>query len=155
MDEPVANLDPKARIEFFELLMKLRKQGKSIFISSHVLSELDRYSDSLTVLDGGEIVYSGNKETLMKRFYHNHYLCESDNNDAVIKYLHEHSIKEKFDKHENKITIYFHDSEQINKFQKFVAEKVIQLIEFEKIKPTLDEIYDHLVIKGSVDTMKV
>jgi ABC-2 type transport system ATP-binding protein len=154
MDEPVANLDPKARIEFFELLLKLRKKGKSIFISSHVLSELDRYSDSLTVLDGGEIVYSGNKDTLMKRFHHNHYICESDNNEEIIKYLHTYGIRQKFDKHENKITIYFKESEQINKFQKFIAEKNIQLIIFEKIKPTLDEIYDRLVIKGSVDTMK-
>jgi ABC-2 type transport system ATP-binding protein len=154
MDEPVANLDPKARIEFFELLMKLRKEGKSIFISSHVLAELDRYSDSLTVLDGGQIVYSGDKNALMKRFYHNHYICESDDNVAIIKYLNTHGIKHTLNTHENKITIYFKEPLQINKFQKFVAAKDIQLIMFEKIKPSLDEIYDHLVIKGSVDTMK-
>jgi ABC-2 type transport system ATP-binding protein len=154
MDEPVANLDPKARIEFFELLMKLRKEGKSIFISSHVLSELDRYSDSLTVLDGGQIVYSGDKNTLMKRFYHNNYICESTDNAAIIKYLNTHDIKHTMNTHENKITIYFKELPQINKFQKFIAEKDIQLITFEKIKPSLDEIYDHLVVKGSVDTMK-
>ena len=62
MDEPVANLDPKARLEFFETLIDLKKQGKAIFISSHVLAELNQYFDSATILDGGKIVYSGTKE---------------------------------------------------------------------------------------------
>ncbi len=59
MDEPAANLDPKARIDFFNILKGLQRRGKSIFISSHILSELDLYADSLTILDGGKIAYTG------------------------------------------------------------------------------------------------
>ena len=44
MDEPAANLDPRARIEFFETLKKLQHNGKSIFISSHILDEIDKYA---------------------------------------------------------------------------------------------------------------
>lgn len=61
MDEPAANLDPKARIDFFNILKNLQKKGKSIFISSHILSELDLYADSLTILDGGKIVFTGKR----------------------------------------------------------------------------------------------
>ena len=74
MDEPVANLDPKARIEFFDTLLELRKQGKAIFVSSHVLAELDIYADSLTILDGGKIIYSGKKQELLEKYNVNEYL---------------------------------------------------------------------------------
>ena len=40
LDEPAAGLDPKARIEFKNLVRLLARQGKTIFISSHILSEL-------------------------------------------------------------------------------------------------------------------
>lgn len=59
LDEPAANLDPTSRIELFELLKKLQNQGKSIFISSHILSELGKYANVATILDGGKIVYHG------------------------------------------------------------------------------------------------
>jgi ABC-2 type transport system ATP-binding protein len=68
MDEPAANLDPKARTEFFNMLLALKQQGKSIFISSHILAEIDKYADSATILDGGKIVFSGTKEQLNKLF---------------------------------------------------------------------------------------
>ncbi|MDK2819977.1 MAG: ABC transporter ATP-binding protein [Mycoplasmataceae bacterium] len=57
MDEPAANLDPFARSELFAILEKYRKDGKSIFISSHILSEVDKYADTATILDGGKIVF--------------------------------------------------------------------------------------------------
>ncbi|WP_406614513.1 ABC transporter ATP-binding protein [Mycoplasma corogypsi] len=61
LDEPAANLDPRARYELFNLLNELKNEGKSIFISSHVLSEIDKYTDSLTLIDKGKILYSGTK----------------------------------------------------------------------------------------------
>ncbi len=59
MDEPAANLDPLAREELFETLLSLQKQGKAIFISSHILDEVDKYATCATILDGGKIVFDG------------------------------------------------------------------------------------------------
>ncbi|UUD35572.1 ABC transporter ATP-binding protein [Mycoplasmopsis caviae] len=64
LDEPAANLDPKVRIELYTSLGKLHKQGKTIFVSSHILSELEQYIDSLTVLDKGKVLYSGGLDIL-------------------------------------------------------------------------------------------
>jgi ABC-2 type transport system ATP-binding protein len=59
MDEPAANLDPLARLELFKTLDKYKNAGKSIFISSHILSEVGKYADTATILDGGKIVFHG------------------------------------------------------------------------------------------------
>jgi ABC-2 type transport system ATP-binding protein len=64
MDEPAAGLDPKARIEFKRLVRLLAEQGKTIFISSHILSELGEMCDSLLFIDAGRIVHHGSAESL-------------------------------------------------------------------------------------------
>lgn len=64
LDEPAAGLDPKARIEFRNLVKLLASQGKTLFISSHILSELDEMCDSLLFIDNGRLVHQGSSESL-------------------------------------------------------------------------------------------
>jgi ABC-2 type transport system ATP-binding protein len=59
LDEPASGLDPRARIELMEIIQELRRMGKTIFISSHILSELALLCDSVTILDRGTVRYSG------------------------------------------------------------------------------------------------
>jgi ABC-2 type transport system ATP-binding protein len=59
LDEPASGLDPRARIELMEILEELRRLGKTIFISSHILSELATLCDHCTILDRGTVKYSG------------------------------------------------------------------------------------------------
>ena len=67
LDEPASGLDPRARIELMEILKELRRMGKTIFISSHILSELEDLCDSFTIIDRGVVRYSGTKESLLMR----------------------------------------------------------------------------------------
>jgi len=64
MDEPAAGLDPKARVELKHLIRILAEEGKTIFISSHILSELGEMCDSLLFIDNGHIVHHGDAESL-------------------------------------------------------------------------------------------
>jgi ABC-2 type transport system ATP-binding protein len=66
LDEPAAGLDPKARIEFKNLVRILAQQGKTLFISSHILSELGEMCDTLLFIDSGKIVYHGDSEQLRR-----------------------------------------------------------------------------------------
>ena len=66
LDEPAAGLDPKARIEFKRLVRLLAENGKTIFISSHILSELGEMCDSLLFIDAGRIVHQGSAESLQE-----------------------------------------------------------------------------------------
>ena len=67
LDEPAAGLDPKARMEFKNLVHLLKARGKTLLISSHILSELGEMCDSLIFMDGGSIVHDGDKSSLLHR----------------------------------------------------------------------------------------
>ena len=65
LDEPASGLDPRARIELMEILEELRRLGKTIFISSHILSELATLCDHVTILDRGAVKYTGSMRGLV------------------------------------------------------------------------------------------
>jgi ABC-2 type transport system ATP-binding protein len=64
LDEPAAGLDPKARVELKHLIRILANEGKTIMISSHILSELGEMCDSLLFINNGRIVHHGTAESL-------------------------------------------------------------------------------------------
>ncbi len=64
LDEPAAGLDPKARVELKHLIRILADEGKTVFISSHILSELGEMCDSLLFINNGRIIKHGTAESL-------------------------------------------------------------------------------------------
>lgn len=59
MDEPAAGLDPQARAQFKQLVQQLQAQGRTLLISSHILSELAEMCDSIIMMDKGRLLYAG------------------------------------------------------------------------------------------------
>ena len=59
LDEPASGLDPRARVEMRELLRELGAMGKTIILSSHILSELAELCDSIAIIEKGRLVASG------------------------------------------------------------------------------------------------
>ncbi|MGB2865076.1 MAG: ABC transporter ATP-binding protein [Sedimentisphaerales bacterium] len=67
LDEPASGLDPRARIEIRELLRELKRMGKTIMISSHILSELEEICDHVGIIEHGRLVFSGTLEEIRPR----------------------------------------------------------------------------------------
>ncbi len=59
LDEPTSALDPAARVSIRELLLRFRSQGKTIFLSSHLLSEVELVCDRVAILSRGRVVRIG------------------------------------------------------------------------------------------------
>ena len=59
LDEPASGLDPRARIEMMEILRELQRLGKTIIISSHILSELESICNRVCIIEKGKLIYSG------------------------------------------------------------------------------------------------
>src|SRR5512132_4567475 len=59
LDEPASGLDPRARIEMMAILQELQRMGKTIIISSHILSELQTLCNRVCIIEKGRLIYSG------------------------------------------------------------------------------------------------
>ena len=59
LDEPASGLDPRARIEMMAILQELQRLGKTIIISSHILSELQTLCNRVAIIEKGRLIYSG------------------------------------------------------------------------------------------------
>jgi len=65
LDEPTAGLDPIAHIDIRDMILDLRNQGKTLFISSHQLSDVERVCDRVAILNKGVMVQLGRIEELL------------------------------------------------------------------------------------------
>ncbi len=59
LDEPASGLDPRARIEMMAILQELQRLGKTIIISSHILSELETLCNRVAIIEKGKLIYTG------------------------------------------------------------------------------------------------
>jgi len=67
MDEPASGLDPRARIEMRELLKELKRMGKTILISSHILHELAELCNVVGIVEQGKLLFNGTVADVLKR----------------------------------------------------------------------------------------
>ena len=67
LDEPASGLDPRARVEFREIIKELRRMGKTVLISSHILPELADMCNKVGIIEKGRLVASGSVEEVIQR----------------------------------------------------------------------------------------
>lgn len=65
LDEPASGMDPRARIQMKEILKELKRMGKTIIISSHILPELAELCTNIGIIKGGKIVVNGSVDEIM------------------------------------------------------------------------------------------
>ncbi len=93
LDEPASGLDPRARIEMRGLLKELRKMGKTILVSSHILPELADICNKIGIIERGELIFNGDVESAIKQVrQHTVYLIAvaNDQNPTAKEHLEGH-----------------------------------------------------------------
>ena len=146
LDEPAANLDPSARNIFFKSIKDLSKQGITIFISSHILAELEGLIDSLTMINTGNIIYSGKVENIsnnisknLKESHMNIY-CSKEISVSIIKLA--QKMKLNFSEENLFIKITANNKKKLFKMLEEISKKEIEIDSIAFNKVTLQDIYD-------------
>lgn len=93
LDEPNSGLDPRARVEMKELLQNLRSMGKTIVISSHILSELSEMCNSIGIMNHGNLVAAGRIEDVMEGVFGNNQLIVTleEGRETAVRIANEHT----------------------------------------------------------------
>ena len=67
MDEPFSGLDPIGMRDLKAIIRKQKAEGKTIFLNSHILSEMEQICDDVAILNKGEILFSGSVQSILER----------------------------------------------------------------------------------------
>lgn len=68
MDEPTVGIDPQSRNNILEVAKKLRNEGTSIIYTSHYMEEVDAICSRIVIVDKGQVIEEGNKETIKQKY---------------------------------------------------------------------------------------
>lgn len=152
LDEPTSGLDPRARIEVKALLKELRKMGKTILISSHILSELADCCTSIGIIERGQLLMHGPIESVYRQIRRNRIveIRFVDNQDAGLAILRSDPSLRGIDIDGNRVTAEFEtdDAGLADLLQRLVANG-IRMRSFSDKDPTLEDVF-MLVTKGLV-----
>ncbi len=85
LDEPAAGLDPRARVELKDLLRELHRNGKTIFITSHILADLQEICTSIAIMEKGRLLRVGRLDEVMGRGNRRAvFACASPLSDSIL-----------------------------------------------------------------------
>ncbi len=91
LDEPAAGLDPRARVELREILRELQRMGKTILLSSHILSELAEICNRVGIVERGRLVAQGSVESILDRLSGEfRILVRTTDNEAALRVFEAH-----------------------------------------------------------------
>jgi ABC-2 type transport system ATP-binding protein len=152
LDEPASGLDPRARVEVKALLKELRRMGKTILISSHILTELADCCTSIGIIERGQLLMHGPIEDVHRRIRGNRMVEVrfTDGLDVGLSII-------RSSPHVRNVQVYNHSvTVELQTDDQGVAELLRQLVSrgvgirsFAEKEPTLEDVF-MLVTKGLV-----
>ena len=152
LDEPSSGLDPRARVEMKELLKNLHSMGKTIIISSHILSELSEMCNSIGIMNRGQLITAGKIEDVMQHFgggqkLHIRVISEME---PAVRLLQEQAGVTVQSVRENEILVgYQGTEEQIGRLLQYMIQNQVIMTDFYREAGTLESLFMQLTGGGA------
>jgi ABC-2 type transport system ATP-binding protein len=152
LDEPSSGLDPRARMEFKALLKELRRMGKTILISSHILSELADCCTSIGIIERGQLLMCGPIDDVYRRIHRNRLIEIKflDGMDAGLSIIRSMPEMRGIDIEDHRVTVELEaDEQRVACLLDELTRQGVRLRSFNDKDPTLEDVF-MLVTKGLV-----
>ena len=143
LDEPMSGLDPIGRREIRELIAELREKGTTVFMSTHILSDIEALCDNVAILRGGKLAATGKLDDLLMQsgerqsFEINVKGIAAENLDAQIALISGANISAK----PNGATIHVLEETDIDRILQITREKGGKLVSVQPVKQSLEELF--------------
>jgi len=152
LDEPASGLDPRARVEVKALLKELRRMGKTILISSHILTELADCCTAIGIIERGQLLMNGPIEDVYKRIRSDRVVEVKFTNgmDVGLSIIRSspHLRDIQVDNHNARLELKTDDQGVADLLQQLISQGV-GIRSFAEKEPTLEDVF-MLVTKGLV-----
>jgi len=144
LDEPLNGLDPQGIFEMRNLFQKLHEQGKTIFISSHILAELEKIATHIGIVENGKIVFQGTKNELLSQVEKN-VILKVNNCEKAVSVV--QGIFQPLQVDLNKISVKINNEKEFNMLIKTIARNDIEIYDIELNNTNLEQVFINLISK--------
>jgi ABC-2 type transport system ATP-binding protein len=139
LDEPTTGLDPQARRNFWSLIRNIKKNGKTILLTTHYMEEAELLCDQLVIMDKGKIIEDGSPTKLLEKNFGHSYVCINHEDFNITENsIYIDNIRSSIEVREDCIAI------ATNNIEKTLSELVLQGITLQSLqvrKPSLDDLF--------------
>lgn len=153
LDEPASGMDPRARFQMKEILRELKKMGKTILISSHILPELAELCTSIGIIENGQIITSGTVNEIMAKLNKTNLIKIKvlDQIEKTIKLIKEQPFVENVYNNDDYIEVEINGEEkEIIKLLKVLVTNDASVLSFTNVENNLEDIFMQ-VTKGDTE----
>lgn len=144
LDEPASGLDPKARIQLREVLKKLSTEGKTIIISSHILTELSGFCTHIALMNEGRIVMQGAVDEIQQKVFGSKKICISvlENREQAIQLINEFPNVKIENIRDNEIIVEINAGQaELAELNSLLVSKGIKVFSFHEEKTDLEDLF--------------
>lgn len=147
LDEPTSALDPEGRMEILEFIKELKSEGTTVFMSTHILNDIERICDHVSILDKGKILVSDNLENLKNKYIQPIFDIEFEKLPAKLdKVLLNFKWVDNVSTKGNKASIYVNNLEIAkSELLRFLVQAENTILSYELRKSNLEDIFIRLV----------
>lgn len=146
LDEPLNGLDPQGIFEMRKLFQFLNGQGKTIFLSSHILSELEKTATHIGIIEGGQMIFQGTKDELLSQV-EREILLKINNPENALSVLQGTAFSASLNS-PDKISVKINDDKAFHTLLKTLIENGIEIYEIDSQSANLEQIFINLISKN-------
>jgi ABC-2 type transport system ATP-binding protein len=140
LDEPTTGLDPRARREVWEILLGLKKKGKTVFLTTHYMEEAELLADTVAIISKGKIITMGSPGALIEGHLNYLVLTLQSVDEKAFETVRKMGFEPVLDNHQD-IKVRVEHTDDVQKILKAIQEAGASLRSLDVRKPNLEEVF--------------
>jgi ABC-2 type transport system ATP-binding protein len=140
LDEPTTGLDPRARREVWEVLLGLKKKGKTVFLTTHYMEEAELLADTVAIISKGKIIAMGSPEELIENNTNYLVLTLQSVDEKTFEIVRKMGFDPVLDNHKDIKTRVEH-TDDVQKILSAIKEAGALYLGLDVRKPNLEEVF--------------
>jgi ABC-2 type transport system ATP-binding protein len=140
LDEPTTGLDPRARREVWEVLLSLKKNGKTVFLTTHYMEEAELLADTVAIISKGTIIAMGSPDQLIERNANYLVLTLKTVDGAPVEIIRKLGFEPVHDSHKN-ITVRVEHTDDIRKILNAMKAAGASSLSLDVRRPNLEAVF--------------
>lgn len=150
LDEPTDGVDPQGRLEMRQLLRRMRDEGRTVFINSHLLGELEMICDGVAIMDKGEIVEQGTIAQLTAKSCRYELITRGDLSEGLLSQLRAQGVEIRHQSGRDLLSVCGSDPEPIQPILDALRAEGVIIVELRELRQSLEELFMQSVGTGGV-----